>query len=134
MPEATEKKKRGRPKKVDSYAEFKPIIINTFTGYVDKYKDLLESFANNESRLNKKDWTEIYDHVKYITSCIEKEYPEYNYKLDSQWKLIDTVHEKTRKEAIKDFLLHDEIPDYLKGWLIFGNLSVYIAETSKEMK
>ena len=33
------KKKRGRPKKVDSFAEFKPIIIETFTGYVDQYKE-----------------------------------------------------------------------------------------------
>jgi hypothetical protein len=65
---------------------------------------------------------------------IGKQYPEYNYKLDTQWKLLDTIHEEMRKDAIRDFLSKHEIEDLYKGWLIFNNLSVYISESSKEMK
>lgn len=128
------KKKRGRPKKVDSFAEFKPIIIETFTGYVDQYKSLLEKFSNTKERISKEDWSSLYHHVKLISEKINKQIPDYSYKIDSQWKLIDTVHEELRKDAIRDFLAHDEIPDMLKGWLIFGNLSVYISESAKETK
>lgn len=128
------KKKRGRPKKVDSFAEFKPIIIETFTGYVDQYKSLLEKFSNTKERISKEDWSSLYHHVRLISEKINKQIPDYSYKIDSQWKLIDTVHEELRKDAIRDFLAHDEIPDMLKGWLIFGNLSVYISESAKEAK
>lgn len=136
MTETTEqpKKKRGRPKKVDSFAEFKPIIIETFTGYVDQYKSLLEKFSNTKERVSKEDWSSLYHHVRLISEKINKQIPDYSYKIDSQWKLIDTVHEELRKDAIRDFLAHDEIPDMLKGWLIFGNLSVYISESAKEAK
>ena len=136
MTEVTEqpKKKRGRPKKVDSFAEFKPIIIETFTGYVDKYKPLLEKFVNTEGRVSKEDWFALYQHVKLTSEKIDKQVPNYNYKIDSQWKLIDTIHEELRKDSIRDFLNHDEIPDMLKGWLIFSNLSVYISESAKEAK
>lgn len=136
MTETTEqpKKKRGRPKKVDSFAEFKPIIIETFTGYVDQYKSLLEKFSNTKERISKEDWSSLYHHVRLISAKINKQIPDYSYKIDSQWKLIDTVHEELRKDAIRDFLAHDEIPDMLKGWLIFGNLSVYISESAKEAK
>lgn len=136
MTEVTEqpKKKRGRPKKVDSFAEFKPIIIETFTGYVDKYKPLLEKFVNTEGRVSKEDWFALYQHVKLTSEKIDKQVPNYNYKIDSQWKLIDTIHEELRKDSIRDFLNHDEIPDMLKGWLIFSNLSVYIYESAKEAK
>lgn len=136
MAETTEqpKKKRGRPKKVDSFAEFKPIIIETFTGYVDQYKSLLEKFSNTKERISKEDWSSLYHHVRLISEKINKQIPDYSYKIDSQWKLIDTVHEELRKDAIRDFLAHDEIPDMLKGWLIFGNLSVYISESAKEAK
>lgn len=128
------KKKRGRPKKVDSFAEFKPIIIETFTGYVDQYKSLLEKFSNTKERISKEYWSSLYHHVRLISEKINKQIPDYSYKIDSQWKLIDTVHEELRKDAIRDFLAHDEIPDMLKGWLIFGNLSVYISESAKEAK
>lgn len=136
MTETTEqpKKKRGRPKKVDSFAEFKPIVIDTFTGYVDQYKSLLEKFSNTKERISKEDWSSLYHHVRLISEKINKQIPDYSYKIDSQWKLIDTVHEELRKDAIRDFLAHDEIPDMLKGWLIFGNLSVYISESAKEAK
>ena len=128
------KKKRGRPKKVDSFAEFKPIVIETFTGYVDQYKPLLEKFSNTKERVSKEDWSSLYHHVRLISEKINKQIPDYSYKIDSQWKLIDTVHEELRKDAIRDFLAHDEIPDMLKGWLIFSNLSVYISESAKEAK
>lgn len=128
------KKKKGRPKKVNSFAEFKPIIIETFTGYVDQYKSLLEKFSNTKERISKEDWSSLYHHVRLISEKINKQIPDYSYKIDSQWKLIDTVHEELRKDAIRDFLAHDEIPDMLKGWLIFGNLSVYISESAKEAK
>ena len=136
MTETTEqpKKKRGRPKKVDSFAEFKPIVIDTFTGYVDQYKSLLEKFSNTKERISKEYWSSLYHHVRLISEKINKQIPDYSYKIDSQWKLIDTVHEELRKDAIRDFLAHDEIPDMLKGWLIFGNLSVYISESAKEAK
>lgn len=136
MAETTEqpKKKRGRPKKVDPFAEFNPIIVETFTGYVDKYKPLLESFANTEGRVSKENWFSLYHHVKEVGEKINKQIPDYNYKIDSQWKLIDKVHEELRKDAVRDFLGHDDIPDMLKGWLIFGNLSVYISESAKEAK
>ena len=136
MTETTEqpKKKRGRPKKVDSFAEFKPIVIDTFTGYVDQYKSLLEKFSNTKERISKEYWSSLYHHVRLISEKINKQIPDYSYKIDSQWKLIDTVHEELRKDAIRDFLAHDEIPDMLKGWLIFSNLSVYISESAKEAK
>jgi hypothetical protein len=128
------KKKRGRPKKVDSYAEFKPQIKDVFSTYVNDYRTLLEGFTNIEGRVKKKDWQILYEHVKTINELIGKQYPEYNYKLDTQWKLLDTIHEEMRKDAIRDFLSKHEIEDLYKGWLIFNNLSVYISESSKEMK
>lgn len=128
------KKKRGRPKKVDSFAEFKPYIQKVFLTYVNDYRALLEGFTNIKGRVKKKDWQTLYEHVRSINEALGKQYPEYNYKLDSQWKLLDTIHEEMRKDAIREFLDKHEIEDMYKGWLIFNNLSVYISESSKEMK
>ena len=128
------KKKRGRPKKVDPYAEFNESIINTFKEYINTYKDLLYGFINNSERINKSEWELIYNHVKEINNILGKDYPEYTYKQSSKWKLLDDIHEKMRKEHIKFIIEENAIEEPLKSWLVFNHLSVYIAESSAQLK
>lgn len=128
------KKKRGRPKKIDPFADYNEIIINTFNGYLTVYNNLLNDFINSEERIIKEIWDKIYNHVKQINEVLGKNTPEYNYKINSQWKLIDNIRENMRKDYIKDIIDKKEIEDPLKSVLVFNHLSVYIAESSKEMK
>ena len=128
------KKKRGRPKKIDPFADFSETTINAFNGYLDTYNTLLTDFINSTERLTKSNWESIYSHVKQINEILGKTTPEYNYKINSQWKPMDNIRENMRKEYIKDIISKEEIGEPLKSWLVFNHLSVYISESSKEMK
>ena len=133
MSEEPIKKKRGRPKKVDSFAEFKQEIVDMFSDYVNNHKALLELFVNSEKHLSKAEWLTIQQHVNTVNGELGKTVTEYTYKPDSSWKLIDNLRKDMRKNNIKDIMSLD-IDNTLKGWIIFNHLAVYISESSKEMK
>lgn len=128
------KKKRGRPKKIDPFADYSEMIVNTFDGYLINYSNLLNDFINSTEHLTKNNWESIYNHVKQINEILGKDTPEYTYKINSQWKLIDNIRENMRKEYIKDIISKEEIGEPLKSLLVFNHLSVYISESAKEMK
>lgn len=128
------KKKRGRPKKIDHFAEFPDNIKELSENYLDIYNKMLTDFYSSTKRLTKSEWQIIYEHVKSINNILGKTFPEYAYKPNTQWKLLDDIHENMRKEYVKDIISKEEINEPLKTWLVLNHLSVYIAESSAQLK
>lgn len=136
------KKKRGRPKKFALYRNFSEIITNTFSNYLEQYKNIIDiilSYNNKDNRISQDDWNIIYNHVKYINDIIKDDVfislnEEYHYKPNSQWKTIDQIREKDMIKYINNFYNNQFIEDIVyKSFMIYSHIKLYISESSKEM-
>lgn len=72
----TEKKKRGRPKKYNPYREFPENIQEIFKTYIDDYINIISlvlSYKGKSERISQSDWNVIYNHINEINNKLYEE-------------------------------------------------------------
>ena len=127
-------------KKIENpYIKYNNNIVTTFNDYIKNNGDLIKMFVEEpDTRISEKNWNAIYKHVQDIANKLDNKVidTKYKYKSKSQWRAIDDLYEKQRKQYVKYFFdiynnKSSNLEDYFIGYLIFIHLLIYITETKQ---